>query len=740
MPSMEVKCKVVKELLSDVRYSIDYYQREYRWDKEQIEALVSDLCLKFLEFYGPDHSRQDVAGYGNYFLGSIILANYSDDHARYLIDGQQRLTSLTLLLIYLRHRLRDRDSDEDKQTASGIEQIGKLDRLIFSDSYGEKSFNLNIPERNDALNQLYNEGKVIHSEISDLSVKQIYKNYSFIQEEFPSDINDDALPYFIDWLLEKVEMVEMSSPAASEAYTIFETMNDRGRPINPTDVLKGFVLSQINDSQKQEEANIKWKKVVDELRNHSERFEITFFKHWLRAKCAVTMRKSGVGTINQDFENINIDAEFPKWVRDNKEKMGLLSSDDFYNFSVREAPFYAQAFLMIQDARKQFNPALPFVYYNSFHGEFKFSDQLILATLDPSDSKDTIIEKMNLVSGYIDIFIARRLIAGRSIKESVTKNALNRLTKELREYPQVQDLAYFLKKRVADMEAGEDGFERLPSYALTRSNNKIIHWYLARVTAWLEEQTGGQKRFSNLISKEKKKEVEIEHLIASNQFDHYEEEFGDIDNFNLIRNQMGALILIRSGVNQSLQDQLYTNKLDLYQKENIWAQSLHSSAYKNHPQFQRLIDKYNFSMTPHESDLTKEYIDERNQLLIQICEAIWDMQRFDFALLEGHKGKIQGTAAKTKAGDKVTVTDLIRVGKRQVGQELVGGPDSRRVTAKVRADGQIEGQNGKIGSLSRVAKDLTRRKAVSGWTFWHTQDTGQSLDTLRKEIQEDEEE
>src|SRR5215475_11080856 len=99
--------KTVRALLKGVKYSIDYYQREYKWQSKQIRELVDDLTGKFLEDYEPSHARRQVAEYPRYFLGSIIVSKRGDE--RYIVDGQQRLTSLTLLLMLLRRLQRESD-------------------------------------------------------------------------------------------------------------------------------------------------------------------------------------------------------------------------------------------------------------------------------------------------------------------------------------------------------------------------------------------------------------------------------------------------------------------------------------------------------------------------------------------------------------------------------------------------------------------------------------------------------
>ena len=91
--------RTVRQLLAGQKYSIDYYQREYKWQTKQVTELMDDLAAKFLESYEPGHERDDVADYGHYFLGSIIISD--KDGVKFIIDGQQRLTTLSLLLIFL---------------------------------------------------------------------------------------------------------------------------------------------------------------------------------------------------------------------------------------------------------------------------------------------------------------------------------------------------------------------------------------------------------------------------------------------------------------------------------------------------------------------------------------------------------------------------------------------------------------------------------------------------------------
>lgn len=233
------QAKTVIELLG-VKYAVDYYQREYKWEMKQVQELIEDLTTSFLDSYHEDHPRSAVKHYGRYFLGSVIISRKDGDN--FIVDGQQRLTSLTLLLIFLNNLQRGRS-----------EQV-HIDHLIHSEEYGTKSFNLDVPKRLDAMNALY-ENQPFDASNEEESVRNIVSRYRDIEELFPSELAGDALPYSIDWLIRNVHLVEIAAFSDEEAYTIFETMNDRGLSLTPTEMLKGFLLAKIDDEHKKTAAN-----------------------------------------------------------------------------------------------------------------------------------------------------------------------------------------------------------------------------------------------------------------------------------------------------------------------------------------------------------------------------------------------------------------------------------------------------------------------------------------------------
>jgi len=390
------KAKTVRELLS-VKYTIDYYQREYKWEAKQIRELVDDLTGAFLDSYNPDHPRGAVADYGRYFLGSIVISKKGT--VSYIVDGQQRLTSLTLLLIYLRNLLRDKGGSSS------------IDPLILSVQYGAKSFNLHVDDRVAVMEQLY-EGSQPTEEMGQAeSVQTIIRRYADIQADFPEEIDDRALPYFVDWIIDNVHLVEITAYSDDDAYTVFETMNDRGLSLSPTDMLKGFLLARITEAPKRTAASDLWKQRTTTLRDLGKETESDFFKAWLRSQYAVSIRERKKGALAGDFDRIG--TEFHRWVRDHaddKHDDGLVikTSDDFVRFIDHDFDFFTRVYHRLMEASSKPIAGWERVLYNAQQG-FTLQYMLMLAPLTPGDSEAAIHTKVRLVALYLDMLLTRRV-------------------------------------------------------------------------------------------------------------------------------------------------------------------------------------------------------------------------------------------------------------------------------------------------------------------------------------------
>ena len=617
MKKIEGSPKNLKQLLQNTKYSISYYQREYMWQRKQIEELIDDLTSEFLDSFSPEHERTMVSDYGAYFMGSIVLGGRENA----IIDGQQRLTSLTLLLMYLNNRLKE----------SG-QKYPLIEQMIYSEAYGCNSFNINEESRAEVMKAIFNDEEFYDPKNSE-SVKNIYGRYCDIVDLFESvPIASKHLLHFCDWLAEKVFFIEIVAATEQDAHKVFVAMNDRGLSLTSTEMLKGFLLSEIKDDKKREELNNLWKDKIFTLRKSDEKGDQTFIKAWLRAQYAETIRETKAGAVNKDFDLIG--GPFHKWVREEKDKLGLKTYSDYEEFIKKFAKF-ADIYLNIKKYETTFDKNFKYVFYNS-QLTFTLQSQLILASICYDDSESVINEKINLVSRFIDIWIMTRVTNYYSVGYSTIKNFIFNVTKDIRRCD-IKTLKQKLKKQIDVLNYNAD--EVIKSFGLNAFTKKYIKNILARITDYIETSTGVDGNYVNYINTDTKNPFEVEHIIT----DHYEwftDKYNDSDDFKRNRNSIGSLLLLRKSINASLNDKLYDYKLKSYcsNEGNIYTESLGDQAYINNPQFKKFINQYSLNFKPYKQ-FEKNEINERTNLVIQLIKLVWNPSVFEDSIEENFDNK-----------------------------------------------------------------------------------------------------
>ena len=222
----------VREMFTGRKYGLDFYQREYTWTETNVLELVDDLTGAFLADYADGDAREKVASYRPYFLGPVVTSRVGN--VRYLVDGQQRLTTLTLLLIHL------------NRLATGRRDADDLAPLVYSSQYGQKSFNLDVPDREQVMAAIL-AGHDFDTEDASESCRNIWDRYNDIVTSLSDEVTGVPLLHFCDWLLERVVLVEIGTTDQDMALEIFETMNDRGLRLSNTDMLKSFLIARMED-------------------------------------------------------------------------------------------------------------------------------------------------------------------------------------------------------------------------------------------------------------------------------------------------------------------------------------------------------------------------------------------------------------------------------------------------------------------------------------------------------------
>ena len=246
--------KLSKVFSSDFQYLIPNYQRPYSWEAENIEQLFDDLY----DFFQGDTEE-------TYFLGSVVVIKKDHFPESYVVDGQQRLTSLTILLSVLASFLSDKSKANSielyiKQPENLAESIPAQPRLTLrkqdNDFFSKYIQNIKIEELK-SIN--------IDSDCKTDAQKNIYKNalalVQRVKDKFEGD--EEGIFEFCKFIIQKCCLVIVSTPNEKSAFRIFSVMNDRGLDLLPSDILKSYLIGKMNS--KQDEYTDKWEDLEQDL-------------------------------------------------------------------------------------------------------------------------------------------------------------------------------------------------------------------------------------------------------------------------------------------------------------------------------------------------------------------------------------------------------------------------------------------------------------------------------------------
>lgn len=244
---------LAKVFSSDFQYSIPDYQRPYSWEEEHVKQLFDDLY----EFY---KQKTDES----YFLGSIVVIKKNPQPQADVVDGQQRLTSLIMLIAALTHFL----SDENKADAKEyLQQPAKKSQNLAAQP------RLTLRQRDRDFFRKYIQD-LEFDELKRLTIGQYCKNdaqknivrnarvlLDCIQDKIHND-NADVFD-FLTFLVQKCCLVVVSTPSQKSAFRIFSVMNNRGLDLLPSDILKADIIGKIHD--RKDEYAQKWEDLEQEL-------------------------------------------------------------------------------------------------------------------------------------------------------------------------------------------------------------------------------------------------------------------------------------------------------------------------------------------------------------------------------------------------------------------------------------------------------------------------------------------
>ena len=504
--------KTLYQVFTGNRYKIDVFQRDYRWKRDQIDALVSDLTSSFFNCYRLGDTQENVDRYDCYYMGPVVLCQ--DEGSMSVVDGQQRLTSFTLLFIYLQHKQVEYGMMDD-------EDYINMDDFIFVKRGGKKTFVMDVPKRKLVLQMLYDGN--IHgidmsfpedSEDDRESNINLVSGYDDILHLFPQNIQErNILPLFIEWLLYKVVLVEIKAFDKDNAYTIFETMNDRGLSLNPTEILKAHILAKITDEDKREEMNVFWKKRVSEIKFvGGNDGDMAFFRAWFRSKYAETFKKAQSSDEMEDFEMIG--SRFQTWFKNNQKKLHLSKSEDYYFFVKGDFEFFSTQYMDIL----QLNQGGEEVKSDEFYitACYPMADSLMmplmLAPIVATDASDVIYDKMRAVNTYIDLYINRRSFLGKSVNQATIRRRIFELVKTIRN----NSMSELIQNLYFDLRNSSEGVAMLP--VNINLSQGYSHYALARIWKHIDSELD----FSSLLRSRKQNSFVLTQIFTEEEWNQRE--------------------------------------------------------------------------------------------------------------------------------------------------------------------------------------------------------------------------
>lgn len=580
------------EVLFLEKYDVDFYQREYVWGKKQIEDMVEDLTIEFLKNWKDGDALPKVKEYSPYYMGEIVLSEKGGTRSA-IIDGQQRITTVTLLLIYLKRKF---------GTVNGFPAI--IDNLIASDYYGEQLFNLDITERRPCMESLYKNGAYTVKKNDPVSVRNLVDRYADIDECWRDEIGEHNIVPFMYWLKEKVMFSKVWTNSNEFAYVIFETMNDRGLSLTQVEMLRSFLLANIDEGKRESimrEFDATTKRLATINLSSKSKAEFEFFKIYFRSHYAQNL--SQAKNTSSDF--VKIGKEFHRWVRDEKESLGLSSSADYVEF-VNKILYFANVYIRIMELIESRNVTeYLYLIVNSDYG-FTLQPALIMASVSYGDSDNTIAEKIKEVSKYLTKILSWRVWNHGLISQNRMESKIYELCKQIRNMS-VSDLKNYLStyKMHGDTLTGT-------SPHLNQQNNLKIKVLLALITEIVAKGSGTPDYMLN------KKEIEVEH-IWSNHFEQHTDEFDNESEFQNVRNSIGALLVLPKSFNASYGDATYDVKVKQYFSQNILAQTLNHQKYTNNPGFLGFMNSTGLPFKAY-NEFRRAAINERTDLYRAILE------------------------------------------------------------------------------------------------------------------------
>ncbi|WP_231209527.1 DUF262 and DUF1524 domain-containing protein [Helicobacter pylori] len=487
---------------------IPIYQRLYSWEKEQCKQLWDDI----IKIGGNDKMDEHFIGSILYVLDGITHS----DNALLIIDGQQRLTTITLLLTALRDHLNDEDEFLKKFSCQNIQNH----YLINSDKDGDKKFRLILSESDkDTLLSLIDKDRRKPSEPS----LKIVENFKLF-EEWVS--NTDKLETIFKGL-EKLMIVEIAlEKGKDDPQLIFESMNSKGMELTQTDLIRNYIVMETEIKKQEGFYNKYWRAMEEEFKQNKKLFD-QFVRHYLTIKTREIPNIKKVYATLKDYRQ--------------KERIGI---EDLLK-DLQKYHGYFCRIVFKKEADKDLNKALDFLVDLEMDVIYPLLLELYSDYKGGVLSKDDFRRSIALIESYI----CRRAVCG------LGTNSLNKVFPSFAKHIQKDEYFKSLKAHFDSLTERQ----RFPNNDEFKDCFITIDFYRFKKNRYFFE------RLENFDTKEpvNTQECTIEHIMPQTLTEEWERDLGE--NFQEIHNKylhtIGNLTL--TGYNQEYSNNSFQEKRDM---------------------------------------------------------------------------------------------------------------------------------------------------------------------------------
>ena len=588
---IESKDLSIEDLYKDF-YTVPDFQREFIWEREQVEKLLQDVHD---EFY--DEDGQLIKG-SEYFLGSIVVC-LAEDGTFNLIDGQQRMTTIYLALCAIRDLLQDLGEQPNVSLLSQISFVSTNDvgdeqerhRLVlqYDDSKGILKRVVDQPASLDDANEKTTSVQRIRAAYRDIT--------DFLRVNCTS--SPKTLKLFYATFTKRVKLIRIITPSLTNALKVFETVNDRGVGLNAMDLLKNLLFMKTS-SDEYPALKQRWKDLIDTLGACGEK-PLRFLRYFIMAHFELDSKKP----LRED--------DIYDWFTKNTKADGLGDQPLLFLKTLIESASAWSNFLNAKDVNGVVNPYLKNLTLLSGAARQHFI--LLLAGRHlPSQEFSRLCRAIeNLFFCYI---ITREPTRTFERNFAIWSADLRAVKNEsvLDQFIQEKFTSDLKKKRTAfDFAFQELRQSRIQQYRM--------RYILAKLTQYIEQQAWSNPAHDSL-DQYIASTVEVEHILPQNPTTEVKEGFDKKDQYDEYVEKMGNLTLLEKTINTSVSNDLYQKKISGYRQSSyLLTRSLADKPKVGlNTQLNRAVehlitfDQWN-----------SETIDCRQGMLARLAVFVWDM-------------------------------------------------------------------------------------------------------------------